>query len=555
MAKHVFGIDLGTTYSCIAHVDENEKPVVIPNLEGTYTTPSVVNFPDAGQFVVGQIAKESAVVDPQNTVAFVKRYMGKSDFVKSCHGEDKSPEEVSSYILRKLAEDASRALDTEVKSVVITCPAYFGDQEKVATKNAGKIAGLDVLAIIAEPVAAAIYYGMTRSDAEKTILIYDLGGGTFDVTVMRISSEKIEVICTDGDAELGGKDWDEELIRYLWNEFKSKKNHDGEMDDETREDLRLKAENAKQHLTGKEKTTVPVDVAGLKERIEITREAFEELTLPLLNKSIEITDRAIEVAKGKGCSVDEILLVGGSTKMPQVSKALTEKYGKEPKKLDPDEAVAKGAAIHAIEVYIQNKIDLTKWQEAQENPQAGGSGENVAAPSQDVIENKESYAEELAVVPQNMTLGGKRREIVGAAPKSYAVEVIMNEKDVCYNMILKNDAMEGGSITKTATFGTHRDFQEIVPIKIYESDFLEETYEIDEDYLLGEATLELTEKYPAGAPIDVTLSLNSEGILNVTGKDATSGKEVKATMQSKFVMSEEKVKEIAEKSQKLVLQK
>jgi molecular chaperone DnaK (HSP70) len=551
MAKYVFGIDLGTTYSCIAYVDENERPVVISNSEGTYTTPSVVNFPETGVPAVGQTAKDLTVVEPENTISFVKRYMGRSTFVKSCHGEDKSPEEVSSYILKKLTQDAANKLGVEVRDVVITCPAYFGNQEKVATKNAGEIAGLNVLEIIAEPTAAAIFYGMTKSDANKNILIYDLGGGTFDVTVMKISADKIEVVCIEGDAELGGKDWDEELMRYLESEFREKKNYDGEMDDETKESLRLKAEQAKQHLSGKDKTTITVDVAGLRERLDVTRETFEELTLPLLNKSMEITEKAIAVAKEKGVAVDEILLVGGSTKMPKVAIALREKFGLEPKILDPDEAVAKGAAIHAIEVYIQNKKNIAEWREGQ--GQSAG-GESLPEPSREVLDNADRYAEELAIKPQNMSLGGKRRKIVGAAPKSYAVKAIINGKECCGNILLKNDPMEDGRLTRSADFGTSSDYQETVDIKIYESDFLEPTYDIDNDFLLGEAALELSGKDKAGAPIEIILSLNAEGILNVTGKEVNSGRKIEATMQSKFTMPKEKVNELKEKSKSMVLQ-
>ena len=205
MAKYVFGIDLGTTYSCIAYVDETGRATVINNQEGTNTTPSVVNFASPTQVVVGQVAKENAVIDPQNTVSLVKTLMGKSNFAISYNGEDVSPEEASSYILRKLAGDASKLIDAEVKDVVITCPAYFGTAERTATKNAGEIAGLNVIEIISEPTAAALYYGCAKEQGEKTVLVYDLGGGTFDVTVMHVSPGKIEMVCSDGNHELGGK--------------------------------------------------------------------------------------------------------------------------------------------------------------------------------------------------------------------------------------------------------------------------------------------------------------------------------------------------------------
>ena len=363
MAKYIFGIDLGTTYSCIAYVDESGRAVVVNNSEGTNTTPSVVNFASPSQVVVGQVAKENAVIDPQNTVSLVKTLMGKSNFAINYNGEDKTPEEVSAYILRKLAEDAGKLIDTEVKDVVITCPAYFGTAERTATKNAGEIAGLNVIEIISEPTAAALFYGCAKEQEEKTILVYDLGGGTFDVTIMRISAGKIEVICSDGNHQLGGKDWDTEVMNYLATQFCSETGFDGDFDEYAQQDLRLKAEKAKQQLSSRPEVPVMLDAAGLRARVSLSRDTFDEITRALLNESLEKTDAAIAVAAEKGYKVDEILLVGGSTRMPQVPKALIEKYGIEPKVLEPDEAVAKGAAIYALGAYeikveeIKEKIE------------------------------------------------------------------------------------------------------------------------------------------------------------------------------------------------------
>jgi len=355
MAKYVYGIDLGTTYSCIAYVDKTGRANIIRNIEGNNTTPSVVNFSNNNQVIVGEVAKENAIIDPQNTMSLVKTLMGKTNYAISYNGEDKSPEEVSAYILRKLVNDASKIMDTEVKDVVITCPAYFGTAERMATKNAGKIAGLNVLEIISEPTAAAIYYGCTKEVEEKTILIYDLGGGTFDVTIMNISEEKIEVLCSDGNPELGGKDWDDMIMRYVADEFKSKTGYEGEFDEYAQQDLRLKVEKAKKQLSSKEEVMVLIDVAGIRARINLDRTIFDEVTSVLLNETLEKTDSVINVAKQKGFELDEIMLVGGSTRMPQVTKALIEKYGIKPKVLEPDEAVAKGAAIYAVNVYMDKR--------------------------------------------------------------------------------------------------------------------------------------------------------------------------------------------------------
>ena len=544
MAKYVFGIDLGTTYSCIAYVDETGRATVVNNSEGTNTTPSVVNFASPSQVVVGQVAKENAVIDPDNTISLVKTLMGKTDFAISYNGEDKSPEEVSAYILRKVAEDAGKMLDTEVKDVVITCPAYFGTAERTATKNAGIIAGLNVLEVISEPTAAALYYGCAREQEEKTILVFDLGGGTFDVTIMNISSEKIEVICSDGNHELGGKDWDEAVMRYLAEEFISQTGFDGEFDEYAQQDMRLKAEKAKQQLTSRDQVPVMLDAAGLRARINLTREKFDEITSALLGEAIEKTDSAIDVAKEKGYNIDEILLVGGSTRMPQVTKAIVDRFGMEPKILDPDEAVAKGAAIHAVNVYVNNQKSLEPGDVGETTVNVGGATKEI---------NADDYKEELAVQPEMMSIGGKTRQVVVATTKSFAIEVLINGESKCCNMIIKNEPMPNGSISVTKEFGTNVANQESAELVVYESDFMEETFDVDKDFVLGTATLELPGNLPAGSPIQVTFTLSTEGILEVSGVDKTTGREVHATMQAKGIMAEEKVDELKEKSKQMVV--
>ena len=544
MAKYVFGIDLGTTYSCITYVDETGRATVVNNSEGTNTTPSVVNFASPSQVVVGQVAKENAVIDPDNTISLVKTLMGKTDFAISYNGEDKSPEEVSAYILRKVAEDAAKMLDTEVKDVVITCPAYFGTAERTATKNAGIIAGLNVLEVISEPTAAALYYGCAREQEEKTILVFDLGGGTFDVTIMNISSEKIEVICSDGNHELGGKDWDEAVMRYLAEEFISQTGFDGEFDEYAQQDMRLKAEKAKQQLTSRDQVPVMLDAAGLRARINLTREKFDEITSALLGEAIEKTESAIDVAKEKGYNIDEILLVGGSTRMPQVTKAIVDRFGMEPKILDPDEAVAKGAAIHAVNVYVNNQKSLEPGDVGETTVNVGGATKEI---------NADDYKEELAVQPEMMSIGGKTRQVVVATTKSFAIEVLINGESKCCNMIIKNEPMPNGSISVTKEFGTNVANQESAELVVYESDFMEETFDVDKDFVLGTATLELSENLPVGSPIQVTFTLSTEGILEVSGVDKTTGREVHATMQAKGIMAEEKVDELKEKSKQMVV--
>lgn len=549
MAKYIFGIDLGTTYSCIAYVDETGRPTVVQNKEGTNTTPSVVNFADSSLVVVGQIAKETTIIDPQNTISLVKTLMGKSNFAINYNGEDLSPEVVSSYILRKLALDAGEILNTEVKDVVITCPAYFGTAERTATKNAGEIAGLNVIEIISEPTAAALYYGCAKAEGEKTILVYDLGGGTFDVTIMTISGGKIEVVCSDGNHQLGGKDWDMEIMNYLAAQFCSETGFSGEFDEYAQQALRLKAEQAKQQLTAREQVPVMLDVAGLRARVNLSRETFDEITQALLNESIEKTDAAIAVAESKGYKVDEILLVGGSTKMPQVKKIIAEKYGIEPKVLEPDEAVAKGAAIYALGAY---ELKVDEWKEKAKSGKVDMFDKTIK-------EEAEKYQEVAAVstIAIPGLHGHKMNEVVTVATtKSYALKVLLNGQEKCCNMIIKNVKMENGFISITKQFGTADENQEMAELAVYESDFDSEYYEVDEDFNLGRALLELPGNLPAGAPIQVTFTLNNEGILEITGIDMTSGKEIHATMQATAgtTMSKEDVEAAREKSKNIVVE-
>ena len=395
MSKYVFGIDLGTTYSCIARIriDGTTKAEVIRNNEGDYMTPSVVSF-EGDSVIVGNAAKTEATLNPDTTVMLVKTLMGKSNFAIRYNGEDRTPEEISSYILRKLAKDASEQLGVEVKDVVITCPAYFGIAERVATKNAGIIAGLNVLEIISEPIAAALFYGCAKEQDEKTILVYDLGDETFDVTIMRISSNKIEIICSDGDHDLGGKKWNDILIRYLVDQFIKKTGHDVEFDEYAVQDLRLKAEKIKKQLISKNQIGYIMEVAGNIEKIFITRDKFDEITSTLLDETLKKTEEVIEVARKKGYGkIDEILLVGGSTRMLQVKKALTEKFSESKIKiLEPDKAVVKGAAIHALNIYVNSQKSF-----AENDFQLD---EEVKVNSDEKELNAKDYREDLTISPR-----------------------------------------------------------------------------------------------------------------------------------------------------------
>jgi molecular chaperone DnaK (HSP70) len=347
----VYGIDLGTTYSCIASIDQIGRAEVHRNREGADTTPSVVFFETRDNVVVGQPAKDSAVIYPDLVISRIKRDMGQ-EVTRTLHERAYSPEEISAFVLRKLAEDAQVATGETVSDVVITVPAYFGVAERDATRKAGRIAGLNVIDIISEPIAAAITYGVFNPEEDCHILVYDLGGGTFDTTVITLRGGDIEVVCTDGDHNLGGAEWDDHLVEHLADSFR--REHPDVSDplesSATEQDLRKIAEDLKKTLSSRVKQTARVMHEGRVTAVELTRDSFEALTRNLLERTVAITRRTLETAREKGVTAfDHLVLVGGSSKMPAVTEILRKEFGLTPQLQDPDLAVAKGAALYAFE--------------------------------------------------------------------------------------------------------------------------------------------------------------------------------------------------------------
>ncbi|MDO5557672.1 MAG: molecular chaperone DnaK [Clostridia bacterium] len=346
----IIGIDLGTTNSCVS-VMEGGEAVVIPNAEGNRTTPSVVAFSKNGERLVGQIAKRQAVTNPDNTIISIKRKMGTNDKV-NVEGDEFSPQEISAMILQKLKSDAENYLGQKVTQAVITVPAYFSDSQRQATKDAGKIAGLEVLRIINEPTAAALAFGMDKEDQDQKILIYDLGGGTFDVSILDIGDGVFEVLATNGNTKLGGDDFDEKIIDYLVNEFKKSSGIDLKTDKMAMQRLKEAAEKAKIELSGVQQTNINLpfitaDSTGPKHLdITLTRAKFEELISDLVNSTRIPVEQAIKDAGISANDIHKILLVGGSTRVPAVQEMVKKITGKEPDKgINPDECVAIGAAI------------------------------------------------------------------------------------------------------------------------------------------------------------------------------------------------------------------
>ena len=346
----IIGIDLGTTNSCVA-VMEGGEPVVIPNAEGNRTTPSVVAFSKNGERLVGQIAKRQAVTNPDNTVISIKRKMGTAEKVK-IEGESFSPQEISAMILQKLKTDAENYLGQKVTQAVITVPAYFSDSQRQATKDAGKIAGLEVLRIINEPTAAALAFGMDKEDQDQKIMVYDLGGGTFDVSILDIGDGVFEVLATNGNTHLGGDDFDQRIIDYLVSEFKKSNGIDLTSDKMAMQRLKEAAEKAKIELSGMQQTQINLpfitaDANGPKHLdITLTRAKFEELIGDLIDATRVPVEQAMKDAGVTANDLHKVLLVGGSTRVPAVQEAVKKITGKEPDKgINPDECVAIGAAI------------------------------------------------------------------------------------------------------------------------------------------------------------------------------------------------------------------
>ncbi len=346
----IIGIDLGTTNSCVA-VMEGGEPVVIANAEGSRTTPSVVGFQKDGQRLVGQIAKRQAVANADRTVISIKRHMG-SDYKVDIDGKKYSPQEISAMVLGKLKKDAEGYLGETVTDAVITCPAYFNDAQRQATKDAGKIAGLNVLRVINEPTAAALAYGLDKDTGNHKVLIYDLGGGTFDVSILDIGDGVFEVLATNGDTKLGGDDFDNKIIDYLVDDFKSKEGIDLSKDKMAMQRLKEAAEKAKIELSGMSSTTVSLpfitaDATGPKHmEVTLTKQKFDALTEDLVERTLQPMKKALADAKLSYSDIAKVILVGGSTRIPAVQEAVKKETGKEPfKGINPDECVAIGAAI------------------------------------------------------------------------------------------------------------------------------------------------------------------------------------------------------------------
>jgi molecular chaperone DnaK len=487
MAKSV-GIDLGTTNSCIAFLEGGE-PKVIPNAEGANTTPSIVGFSKSGERIVGQPAKRQAIVNPDRTVISIKRQIGTSDRIKI---DDKSysPEEISAMILQKLKADAEAFLGEKVDKAVITVPAYFNDAQRTATKNAGQIAGLEVLRIINEPTAAALAYGLDKKHNE-TILVYDLGGGTFDVSVLEVGDEVVEVLSTAGDTHLGGDDWDARVVDWIAEEFKKSDGVDLRGDKQAMQRLRDTAEKAKIELSARTETDISLpfitaDANGPKHlELRLTRAKFEELTHDLLERTREPFNRALKDANVTADKIDEIVLVGGSTRMPQVINLVKELGGgKEPNRtVNPDEVVAVGAAI-----------------------QAGVLNQEI-----------------------------KGIVLLDVTPLSLGIQTL---GDVMTVLIPRNTTIP---YHKSETFSTAADGQTAVDVVVYQG----ERPIASQNKLLGRFQLTDLPPAPRGIPqVEVAFDIDANGIVNVKATDKATNREQRITISGTGALSKDDVEKM-----------
>lgn len=476
------GIDLGTTNSCVA-VMENGEPVVIANAEGSRTTPSVVAFQKDGSRLVGQVAKRQAVSNPDRTVSSIKRHMG-SDYKVEIDGKSYTPQEISAMILSKLKKDAESYLGGEVKDAVITCPAYFTDSQRQATKDAGKIAGLNVLRIINEPTAAALSYGLDKEGKTQKVIIYDLGGGTFDVSVMEIGDGVFEVLATNGNCMLGGDDFDKRIMDYLVDQFKAKEGIDLSGDKLAMQRLKEAAEKAKIELSGMSSTNINLpfitaDATGPKHLdVDLTKQKFDALTADLVEATVVPMKKAMEDAKLSYSDIDKVILVGGSTRIPAVIDEVRKITGKEPfKGINPDECVAIGAAI------------------------------------------------------QGGVLSGEVKDVLllDVTPLSLGIETLGG---VCTKLIERNTTIP---VKKSQVFSTAADNQTQVSIHILqgEREFAKDNKTLGNFDLVGIAPA------PRGIPqIEVTFDIDANGIVNVSAKDLGTGKSQNITITSSSNLSE-----------------
>jgi molecular chaperone DnaK len=519
-----FGIDLGTTYSCISYCDDSGHAKVVRNATGDETTPSVVYFEDAENIVVGRYAKDVAKLYPESVVSLIKREMG-TNWEREFHGHAHTPESVSAAILRKLAEYASDETGETVRDVVITVPAYFGVAEREATRRAGDLAGLNVLNVIQEPIAAALHYEAELAARDQNILVFDLGGGTFDTTVIKVADGDVRAVCTDGDNRLGGADWDDKLAHFLMDNF-SEENPDSPAadDEEFAQEQLIAAEDIKKALSAATSRRHAMRFGSDSCRVEVTRAELEDLTSVLLDRAMDITARIVQTARDSGIDqFDSVLLVGGSSRMPVVAARLNEQFGFNARLHEPEQAVAKGAARYAVLETVRSQLPVP--------------GDDAGADASDA--QIEAVANQLGMSPE-MVRQLAEKTVTSVVPRAFGVKVIVEDdsapatvgKQRMISHILEaNRPLPAGP--ETRKYSTAEPNQTSILIEIWEQAGAVASPEIADNTKIGEGTITRLPNLPKGSPIDVTFNMSATGVLSVDAIELTTKKRLKFDLQIK----------------------
>jgi molecular chaperone DnaK len=485
------GIDLGTTRSTLAHLDEYGKAAVIPNADAELVTPSVVLIDEGDVVIVGNDAKNQAVAAGHRVIRESKREIGRTDMKWEIDGKTYQPEMIGSMVLRKLKKDAEAKLGIPIVNAAITVPAYFDDSQRAATEAAGKMAGLNVVGILNEPVAAALAYGLDRQREDGYVVVYDLGGGTFDVSVMKVASGEITMVATDGNVELGGKDWDERIIARVVEKFMEEHGVDPTADEDTYQQLKNDAESAKESLTSKEKTRIIVQHAGHKLVYELTRQEFEQLTEDLLSQTeVTLTEVVEDQANLTWEQISRVLLVGGSSKMPQVARMVGELTGKQVSVGDPepDLCVALGAAYYATILEVQQASDPNSTMTNQQ---------------------KDEVRKKVASLPPAQAKAFTGTKVTMVTSHAYGVEVLDENHQTCNEVMIKKNSPLPAS--HSATFGLVHDNQTSVEINVWEGE------ESNLQFCTKAGTGEMSgfPPSPQGTPVEIQMEFTPEGVIKV----------------------------------------
>jgi len=491
--KTIVGIDLGTTFSAIAYVNQHGKPEIIPNREGDRITPSVIFFEEEGNPIVGKEARNQAIIEPRCTVRFVKREMGNPSFRFNVGGRDYFPEDLSAMILKKLKSDAEDFLGKEIRKAVISVPAYFKDAQREATRQAGEIAGLEVIRIVNEPTAAALAYGLDKVEEDQTILVYDFGGGTFDVTVMKVSEQEFTILATDGDSQLGGKDIDGLLVDYFAEEFLREYEIDLRTEPHTHQDLWDKAEIAKKDISFRNNLAVTLSAGEKTLRIDIDQQMFNELIEDVVKQTEECMNRVIQELDLDWANIDTVLLAGGSSRIPAVREMIGRRTDRDiALDMNPDECVALGAAIQAAVTTIE------------------AEGVDFAPPLE----------------------SGSDIVVHDVASHSLGVKALSPDREKYVNSIII-PRFTPMPCERTRTYATNEDNQNSVEIEVLQGE--DEDPRSPKVNLIGKAGLKNLPPHKAGElVIEITLSYNADGVIEVVAKELESGQMTREVVMQKF---------------------